>query len=239
MACPSTASGARNSVSNPTSGAASTGRPACSGSTSRSRSTPSATTSFAPGSRRTAMPAQAQDNTAWAVFASGDFDVTERFKLRGGLRYTDDKKDFTAVPRPAAAVQPAGRSPPISVRPQRHNVSWDLSGTYAVSDQTSVYARVATGFRAPSVQGRLLFADFTPARADYVTIADTETVLSWEAGLKSQLVGRPPAPEPRRVPLPDRRPAAHRRRWRRQHRAPGQCRRRPSAKASNSTWRRT
>ena len=143
---------------------------------------------FAPGQPQNGHAGQHQDNTAWAVFASGDFDVTERFKLRGGLRYTHDQKDFTAFRDQPLVFNPPVIAP-ISVHPSDSNVSWDLSGTYAVSDQTSVYARVATGFRAPSVQGRLLFADliFTPATgADYVTIADTETVLSWEAGLKSQ-----------------------------------------------------
>jgi len=127
---------------------------------------------------------QHQDNTAWAVFASGDFDVTDRFGLHGGLRYTKDEKDFWAE-----RVQgPFGSGPiaPIAVHPEDNDVSWDLSATYKVSDQANLYARVARGFRAPSVQGRLMFADAALPANELVTVADTETALSWEAGIKTQ-----------------------------------------------------
>jgi iron complex outermembrane receptor protein len=30
------------------------------------------------------------------------------------------------------------------------NVSWDLSGTYALDKDTNLFARAATGYRAPS-----------------------------------------------------------------------------------------
>ncbi|MEI2559274.1 TonB-dependent receptor domain-containing protein, partial [Acinetobacter pittii] len=52
--------------------------------------------SLTPGNPQTGHVVQNQRNKAWAVFASGDFDVTDRFKLRAGVRYTQDKKDFSA-----------------------------------------------------------------------------------------------------------------------------------------------
>ncbi|MFC7302455.1 TonB-dependent receptor [Luteimonas weifangensis] len=128
---------------------------------------------------------QHQDNTAWAVFASGDYDLSERLSLRGGLRYTKDEKDFVAE-----RVQgPFGSGPiaPIAVSPSDDDVSWDLSAIYKLSDATNVYARVAKGFRAPSVQGRLMFANAALPADELVTVGQTETVLSWEAGIKSQL----------------------------------------------------
>ncbi len=128
---------------------------------------------------------QSQDNTAWAVFASGDFDVTDKFKLRGGLRYTKDEKDFVAArPQPAFGMPVIA---PIHVNPSDSDISWDLSGIYSVSDATNLYARVARGFRAPSVQGRLGFADASLPASELVTVAETETALSFEAGIKSQL----------------------------------------------------
>jgi len=131
---------------------------------------------------------QSQDNTAWAVYASGDFDVTERFMLRGGLRYTKDEKDFTAYRRDWIFGAPIT---PITRNPSDSDVSWDLSGTYASSEHTNFYARVAKGFRAPSVQGRLLYANLAAAPAEsFVTVAETETVLSWEAGIKTEFNNR-------------------------------------------------
>ena len=52
---------------------------------------------------------QQQRNKTWAVFASGDFDVTDAFKLRGGVRYTKDEKEFSAsILEPAPFGAPAG-----------------------------------------------------------------------------------------------------------------------------------
>jgi iron complex outermembrane receptor protein len=125
---------------------------------------------------------QSQDNTAWAVFASGDYDATDKLKLRGGVRYTEDRKDFVAE----RVVGPFGPPiAPIRVKPSASNVSWDASAIYQTSDTTNVYARVAEGFRAPSIQGRLMFADASLPSDELVTVANTETVLSWEAGVKS------------------------------------------------------
>lgn len=136
------------------------------------------------GNPRNGYATQRQENTAWAVFASADFDVTDKLKLRGGVRYTDDKKDFTAQ----RVVGPFGPPiAPISVSPSDTDVSWDLSAVYAINDNVNVYGRVARGFRAPSVQGRLMFADATLPADELVTVADTETVLSYEAGVKATL----------------------------------------------------
>ncbi|MFZ5636857.1 MAG: TonB-dependent receptor [Pseudomonadota bacterium] len=139
---------------------------------------------LAPGNPQNGYAVQRQDNTAWAVFASGDFDVTDRFKLRGGLRYTDDSKDFVAQ----RVVGPFGPPiAPIAVSPSDTNVSWDLSGVFEASDRVNLYGRIATGFRAPSVQGRLMFADALLPADQLVTVADSETVLSFEAGVKAQV----------------------------------------------------
>ncbi|WP_425602557.1 TonB-dependent receptor [Luteimonas galliterrae] len=122
---------------------------------------------------------QEQRNKAWAVFGSGEFDVTDKFKLRGGLRYTQDKKDFSA-----SVLQSAPFGTPVSgpfpVTTDANDVSWDLSGTYAINSDVNFYARVAKGFRAPSIQARLLFSP-TPS------IADSEEVISYEAGIKADL----------------------------------------------------
>ncbi len=121
---------------------------------------------------------QKQDNTAWAVFASGDYEVTDQFTLKGGLRFTHDEKDFTA----RRTQSPIGAGPigPLTANPSDSDVSWDLSGVYAVNDNVNVFGRVAKGFRAPSIQGRLLFGDT-------LSVADSETVISVEGGIKADL----------------------------------------------------
>jgi len=107
-------------------------------------------------------------NQSWAVFGQASYDVTDAFSVTGGVRYTEDEKDLTV----AAA--------PVNNRSVTDDhVSWDLSAIYALNDDFSIYARVADGFRGPSIQGRDI-AFFAPP-----SVAQSETVRSWEAGFKS------------------------------------------------------
>ena len=141
--------------------------------------------SLTPGNPRAGHAVQEQENTAWAVFASGEYDVTEQLKLRGGVRYTQDKKDFSASVLEAAPFgAPVGG--PYRVSTDVNDVSWDLSALYAINDDVNVYGRVAKGFRAPSVQGRLLFAAATAPNGG-VSTADSEEVISYEIGVKADL----------------------------------------------------
>ena len=123
---------------------------------------------------------QTQDTSSWAVFGSGNYQVTDQITLSAGIRYTDDSKDFTAIRTIAPFVGVAGALGPIDVEVGDTNVSFDVSATYSVNDDVNLYARIARGFRAPSIQGRILFGDA-------VTTADSETILSYEGGVKSTL----------------------------------------------------
>ncbi|WP_078999175.1 TonB-dependent receptor domain-containing protein [Lysobacter enzymogenes] len=124
---------------------------------------------------------QKQRNKAWAAFGSVEYAVTDRFKLRGGLRYTQDKKDFAASVLQSAPFG-APVSGPFKVKTDVDDVSWDVSGVFQATDEINLYARVAKGFRAPSIQGRLLFQ--TPPQP---SVADAEKVISYEAGIKADL----------------------------------------------------
>ncbi len=79
--------------------------------------------SLAPGNPRAGHAVQEQENTAWAAFASGEYDVTEQLKLRGGVRYTQDKKDFSASVLEAAPFgAPLGLPVPRQHRRQRRQL---------------------------------------------------------------------------------------------------------------------
>jgi len=121
---------------------------------------------------------QDQETNAIAAFASVDYAFTDRLSGRLGFRLSRDDKDFSAQ-RTLSPIG-AGATPVLSASPDDTEYSWDASLTYKINDEVNVYGRVARGFRAPSVQGRLLFGD-------EISIADTETVLSGEVGLKSLL----------------------------------------------------
>lgn len=113
-------------------------------------------------------------NEAYAVFGQLSYQLTETLRVTGGLRYTDDEKDFVVV---------SGAAPqPVSV--QDDNIDWDISLFADVSDGTSVYGRVANAFRAPTIQGRDV-AFFAPP-----STAGSEDITSYEVGFKSELADR-------------------------------------------------
>ncbi len=121
-----------------------------------------------------------QTNTAWALFGSINYDVTEDFELRAGVRYTKDEKDFvTGEPDGFNFPDP---SLPTTASLSDDNVSWDLSGSYSISDTVNLYARVATGFRGASVQPAGPFGN--------QSVAEPETNISYEAGITADLNDR-------------------------------------------------
>lgn len=123
---------------------------------------------------------QEQQTNSWAIFGQVDYDATERLNLQAGFRYSDETKDFIAerTQSPLAFLGVPDATGLIAVETDDGNFAWNVSATYAATPTTNVYARVATSFRAPSIQGRLLFGDV-------VTVADTEEILSVEGGIKT------------------------------------------------------
>lgn len=112
------------------------------------------------------------DNQSWAVFAQGSYDLTDRITFTGGVRYTEDDKDFRGV---------ATNFPVAPVAVSDEKVSWDAALTFAAADDINFYARVARGFRAPTIQGRDVAFFGSP------TTATSETIQSYEAGVKTEL----------------------------------------------------
>jgi iron complex outermembrane recepter protein len=137
-----------------------------------------------------------QKNTAVALFGNLTYAMSPALKLRGGLRYTSDKKTLNVEAYNAAGFVPcvllskctlaqlAGQEPDgnLSASPKDNKLSWDLSGTYALSKATNLYARAATGFRASSIQSAGAF--------NGKSVAGPETNTSVEAGIKADLFDR-------------------------------------------------
>jgi iron complex outermembrane receptor protein len=147
--------------------------------------------SLSPGNPNAGYSFAQQDATSYALFGSLDFALAEDWDLKVGVRYTNDEKDFLAD-RPIPVYQPPLTDPIIRTTDD-DNVSWDVSAVYKASADVNFYGRVATGFRAPSIQGRILFTpDFSNGQdpaTNGVSVADSEEILSIEAGVKSILAG--------------------------------------------------
>lgn len=115
-----------------------------------------------------------QKNVAWAAYGSAGYNVSDRLEITGGLRYTYDDKDYT---------EGYGGDSPFSQSKSDSKVTWDLSAHYTLNDDTSLYSRIATGFRAPTF-GSLSATD------NEITVAESETIVSYEAGIKADLFDR-------------------------------------------------
>ncbi|HEX6085549.1 MAG TPA: TonB-dependent receptor [Thermoanaerobaculia bacterium] len=150
-------------------------------------------TSLAPGNPREGFATQAQSAQSWAAFGSVDYRFSDRWKVKGGLRFTHDEKDFAAE-RIQALFFNTPTTGPVRAATDDDFVNWDLSATYAVSPNTNAYGRIATGSRAPSIQGRILFAPDTSGGTNPATnglsVADTEELFSTEVGVKTELLAR-------------------------------------------------
>lgn len=114
-------------------------------------------------------------NTSWAVFGQGTYEFADAWSLSVGARFTDDEKDYTPVQAPPS-------QDPIKLTDD--NVSWDVALSYAMSDESRLYGRVASGFRAPSIQSR------NAAFGAPVTTATSETIMSYELGYKATIADR-------------------------------------------------
>ncbi|TNE32748.1 MAG: TonB-dependent receptor, partial [Alphaproteobacteria bacterium] len=133
---------------------------------------------------------QEQHSKAYGVFGSVTYQLTDQLGITGGIRYNDDKRDFVVVRSkdtqfPNFLQNPLGT---VTRDVSDSTVTWDANLTYQANDDVNLYARVARGYRAPSIQGRILFppATATPLE-DGVTVGKSETITSYEAGLKSTL----------------------------------------------------
>ena len=125
-------------------------------------------------------------NTSWALFGQTSYKVNDKLDVTGGIRYTDDVKTFSVglqnVNGFALVIGAAGIQQYDPIKVSDDNISWELSANYRLTDKTSLFARVADGFRAQSIQGRDVAFEAPPS------VAKSETIMSFEVGAKSDLL---------------------------------------------------
>ncbi|MEW9797023.1 TonB-dependent receptor [Alteromonas sp. CYL-A6] len=126
------------------------------------------------------------DNQTWAIFGQSSYQVNDKLNITGGIRYTHDEKSLRvgdqnvngfALVIGAASVQDYD---PINV--DDGQFSYELSANYNLTKDVSLFARYANGFRAQTIQGRDVAFEGAPS------VADAETINSFEAGFKSDLL---------------------------------------------------
>jgi iron complex outermembrane recepter protein len=137
-------------------------------------------TLFAAGAQNE-LAVSKQTNHAWAFFGSVADDLTKQLNVRAGIRYTEDRKSFDTLSY-TATDGTSLQGDVFSARPTARNVSWDVSGNYKATSDINVYGRIATGFRAPSIQPASPFGPQSEA--------NSEKIISYELGIKGELLDR-------------------------------------------------
>jgi iron complex outermembrane receptor protein len=127
------------------------------------------------GGAQSGLATSQQTNNAWAAFGSVNYAISQALSVRGGLRYTQDKKDFSTTAIQGTVNTRNG----LSANTKDSKLNWDLSTSYALSPAVNAYGRVATGFRGSSIQAASAFGG--------QTLAGPESNTSYEAGLKGDL----------------------------------------------------
>lgn len=122
--------------------------------------------------------------TSKAAFANLSYDVTENLRLSGGIRYTEEKKDYNRYTYVESnspyLVSAYGFAPPLG--------KWDdtsimLSADYQLSPDAMVYARYAQGFKSGGFNGRA-------NSGSEATAYDPETADTFEVGAKTTFLDR-------------------------------------------------
>ena len=112
-------------------------------------------------------------STNYSGFLHLVFDITEELHVTGGVRYSDESKNYHFDHRPFVQPNDAATS--------ENRWDWKAGLDYDLTDSVLLYTQVATGFRSESFNVRI----FTP---EQLTVPiPTEKLRSYEAGFKSDL----------------------------------------------------
>ncbi|HVY81283.1 MAG TPA: TonB-dependent receptor [Steroidobacteraceae bacterium] len=115
-----------------------------------------------------------------AAFAHLAYHMTDKLTVTGGLRYTEEHKDYTFVRRTRdGAPHPAlGVLDGLKSNYDGNNLDYRIAGQYNWTDAVMTYLQFSTGFKGGGVSPR----PFIPGQA---VPFDPETLDSYELGVKS------------------------------------------------------
>jgi len=117
-----------------------------------------------------------QELTSYAFFADGQYEMTDRWRLNGGIRWTDDEKK--AYGNQSTIVTPFFTVPGASLDGfgvADTAVTWQVGLEYDLSDNVFSYLRIAEGYKAGGINNNT------------GGFYEPEELISYEVGLKGRL----------------------------------------------------
>jgi iron complex outermembrane receptor protein len=127
----------------------------------------------------TSRNGQDQETTSYAAFVQADWDLTDKWTLTFGARYTYEEKDFTGGD---GAIYTRG-TPPPAIPFRDFDDDWDewtpkAGFRYTYNDNIMFFGSWSEGFKSGGFFGRQANFDINPTY-------DPEYVTNWELGMKS------------------------------------------------------
>jgi iron complex outermembrane receptor protein len=120
-----------------------------------------------------------------AVFGAISWELVSNLTFNGGLRYTEEHKDYTfsRLNRDGTPNPFLGALNGVTGNYDGNRVDWRANLQYRFNDQVMVYAQASTGFKGGGINPR----PFNPAQ---VQPFGAETLTAYEAGFKTDLFDR-------------------------------------------------
>jgi iron complex outermembrane receptor protein len=122
------------------------------------------------------------ETTSKAAYGNLTWALSDRFRVSGGVRYTEEDKDYDRTTSTFFGALPAFNAtfpflPPVA---NFTDTSYMASADYQATENVMLYARFSQGFKSGGYNGR---ANSTAEATQY----DPETADSYEVGFKSTL----------------------------------------------------
>lgn len=133
-----------------------------------------------------------QDETdSWSLYGQYEYDLTEKFTVIAGLRYTDEEREFDMLVTDESGILPDPAfefSKATAGSLTKHDedyVSYRLEANYRPNDDLLWFASVASGVKGP---GFNIDLGIDPRTVEDIPF-DEENLLAYEVGFKSTFLG--------------------------------------------------
>lgn len=132
-----------------------------------------------------------QDIDSISGFAQGTYAISDTFNVTGGIRYTKDEKKLLALAAVSGGTRGtrngtnlASFGAPLTDEINVSKVTWRFGADWHVTQDVMLFATVSTGFKSGGYNTSFVFS------RGVVGPVDPETITTYEAGIKSQLIDR-------------------------------------------------
>ena len=127
-----------------------------------------------------------QDLSSRAIYGNVGYAVSDRLRVSGGLRYTEDEKDATIDINDSLIDTGASRD--------WDELSWEVAATWDLNERLNVYGTVQNGYQSGQFPPRPFclfgFLDFTQpgnvSQPNCFVANDNVTAVNYEVGFKGQ-----------------------------------------------------